>query len=168
MPSWEREAFSTTCYIIWMSNSNYHYYYCYFAQGTTEKESEWKREKERVESFNKGLALPVCGPHCRIKSGFHRSHSPSALTSHPPTQCQVLLYCVCVCVCVRERLTFCQAAVYCTSQNKNLDLYWSGEIHLSRYENLSFHLSLSFYTHTYFVMIKGPAGVFTTAYGQSF
>lgn len=46
MLSWEREAFSTTCYIIWMSNSNFHYYCCYFAQGTTEKESEEERERE--------------------------------------------------------------------------------------------------------------------------
>lgn len=69
--------------------------------------NDWKGEwgRARDERFNKALARPVCGPHCRIKSCFHRSHSPSASTSPPPTQCQVLLWDtqqrVCVCVCSR-------------------------------------------------------------------
>lgn len=171
MPSWEREAFSTTRCIIWMSNSNCHYYCCYFAQGTTEKESEG--EMERDESFNKALARPVCGPHRRIKSCFHRSHSPSASTAPPPTQCQVLLWdtqqraCVCVLenACPFARQQYIEAPL-----KKNLDLYWTGETHLSCYENLSFRRSLLYiHTHTHtLVLIKGPAGVFRAVCCQEF
>lgn len=172
MPSWEREAFSTTRSIIWMSNSNCHYYCCYFAQGTTEKESEG--EMERDESFNKALARPVCGPHRRIKSCFHRSHSPSASTAPPPTQCQVLLWDTQqrarVCACVLENACPFARQQYIEAPLKKTWTFSELVKHTYPAMKISLSVGLSYiYIHTHtLVLIKGPAGVFRAVCCQEF